>query len=132
MAAEAVLDTSAIMAVLEDEPERAKVTEMLANARGGSGTIYAPFVALMEVEYKLLRRVGLERTEAAMSLLEGWPVQIVESNPSWRRQAAAIKSRGHLSLADAWMAGLAMLLKAELVHKDPEFDSVPGLKSARL
>jgi hypothetical protein len=30
------------------------------------------------------------------------------------------------------MAALAVLEDAELVHKDPEFDAVPGLRAVRL
>ncbi len=120
------------MAVFEDEPERPKVVALLDQAEAGAVVLYTPFIALMEVEYKLLRRVGAERTEKALSLLEDWPTKIIESSPSWRRQAAAIKARGRLSLADAWIAALALMHDAELVHKDPEFDQVPGLRSAQL
>jgi predicted nucleic acid-binding protein len=46
--------------------------------------------------------------------------------------AAEVKSRGGLSVADAWIASLALLHDAELVHKDPEFDAVEGLRAHRL
>jgi hypothetical protein len=35
-------------------------------------------------------------------------------------------------VADAWICGLARLLDAELVHKDPEYDTVPDLKALQL
>lgn len=53
-------------------------------------------------------------------------------DPEWRKAAARLKARAGLSLGDAWNASLALLLDAELVHKDPEFDDVKGLKSLRL
>jgi predicted nucleic acid-binding protein len=56
----------------------------------------------------------------------------MESSPEWGREAARIKSRVSLSIADAWNAALAVMLGAELVHKDPEFDHVPELKHRRL
>jgi predicted nucleic acid-binding protein len=45
---------------------------------------------------------------------------------------ARIKAWGRISLADAWVAALALLNDAELVHKDPEFDSVLGLRALKL
>ena len=50
----------------------------------------------------------------------------------WGSQAAEIKARGGLALGDAWIASLALIHGAELVHKDPEFDRVEGLRSIRL
>ena len=127
-----VLDTSAIMFVLEDEPETPTMLEILGQAAEGQATLLLPFLALMEVEYILLRRVQPERVVAAVSMLENWPATIVESNAAWRRQAALVKASDGLSLADAWMAALAMLSNAQLVHKDPEFDNIAGLRSAKL
>ena len=47
-------------------------------------------------------------------------------------EAARIKGGGQLSLADAWMAALALLRDAQLVHQDPEFDNVADLRSVKL
>lgn len=127
-----VLDTSAVMTVLHDEPGASSVVQILDDAREGRADVALPFLALMEVEYLLLRRVEWERAEGVIGLIENWPVEIVESTPEWRRYAARVKAAGGLSIADAWMASLAMLRDAELLHKDSEFDSVDGLKSARL
>jgi predicted nucleic acid-binding protein len=92
-----------------------------------------PFIVLMEVEYKLLRELGMGReTDEQMATLLHWPVQIIESDPDWRRAAARIKAEGKVSFADAWVASLALLNDAELVHKDPEFDAVADLKAIRL
>ena len=64
--------------------------------------------------------------------MRGSGVSVIESNPGWGVLAADVKSRGGLSLADAWIASLALMHDAELVHKDPEFDRVEGLRSFRL
>ena len=90
-----------------------------------------PFAALMEVEYKLLRELAAE-AEVRMSLLLSWPMKVTESTPDWRRAAARVKAAGRISFADAWIASLALLNNAELIHKDPEFDAVEGLKAVRL
>lgn len=127
-----ILDTSAILAVIFREPERQPVIRLLQQAREEKCEIGLPFLALMEGEYTLLRRFGPEEVTAALSLVKEWPVSIVESNEEWRHEAARIKASGGLSLADAWMAALALLRDAQLVHRDREFDKVAGLRSVKL
>jgi predicted nucleic acid-binding protein len=122
-----VLDTSAVMAVLLDESGAAEVR----TAVYGSGHVLLPFIALMEIEYKLLQRKP-EIAEASLSILGAWPVEVAESNYAWRRRAARVKSESKLSLGDAWIASLALIIDAELIHKDPEFDAVASLKHLRL
>jgi predicted nucleic acid-binding protein len=125
-----VLDTSAIMAVLKKEPGEDEVLSIIESARGH--LVNVPFIALMEVEYNLLRRLPITKVVQSLGTIAGWPITIYESNPEWRSRAAYLKATGRLSLADAWIASLALLLGAELVHKDPEYDSIPGLKALRL
>ncbi len=127
-----VLDTSAVVAVLEEELESAAIVDLLTKATQGQVTVLLPFVTLMEREHILLRRLQPEQLAGTMSLLDNWPVTVVESKKEWRHEAARIKAEGGLSLADAWIAALATLSDAQLVHKDPEFDAVAGLRSARL
>jgi predicted nucleic acid-binding protein len=90
-----------------------------------------PFLVLMELEYKLLQNKP-EAVDEALSLIDAWPVDLVESHYRWRREAARLKAQGKMSFADAWVASLALLNDAELVHKDPEFDGVDGLKALKL
>jgi predicted nucleic acid-binding protein len=127
-----VLDTSAILALILAEPEAASVVRLLESARDSSATIAVPFLALMETEYKLLRQVSAEDADVALQVILQWPVDVVESHEPWRRAAARVKAGGGLSVADAWMASLALISDAQLLHKDPEFDAVPELRSERL
>ena len=131
-----VLDTSAILSVLYLEDGADQVTEILDAAQGHSRReemgIFVPFIALMEVEYWLLRRLAPREVEDTLFLVETWPIQIFESTPEWRHEAARIKATVPLSLADAWVASLATLHHGQLVHKDPEFDQVDGLEMLRL
>jgi predicted nucleic acid-binding protein len=98
----------------------------------GEEPVLLPFMTIMEVNYVLRRTLSAPEVEHAMAALREWPVTIAESSPEWGRRAAELKSRGGLSVADAWIASLALLSDAELVHKDPEFDAVEGLRSHRL
>jgi ribonuclease VapC len=50
------------------------------------------------------------------------PLIVVHEDAALLEKAAEIKATHRLSLADAWIAALATLLRATLVHKDPEFE----------
>ena len=130
---EYVLDTSGALADLLDEPGGAEVKALLRSAYEQDGpTLWLPFMAAMEVEYRLRQIRRAEQAEAILQLMAGWPVRLVESNERWRHETARIKLNYSLSLADAWIAALALLRGAALVHKDPEFDPVADLQHMRL
>ncbi len=130
--ADVVLDTSAILALLQGEPGADRVLELLGQARRRRLRLHTGFLCLMEVEYGVMRRLGDSFAERTMATVLSWPISVRESTPDWRHSAAAVKARGGLSLADSWIAALAISLDADLVHKDREFDAVPGLRSAHL
>jgi len=130
---EYVLDTSGILAALLEEPGQPEVEGLLESATEADGpTLWLPFMAAMEVEYRLYQLRRSEEAASVLELMAGWPVRFVESDSQWRHEAARIKLSYRLSLADAWIAALALLRGAILVHKDPEFDPVAGLQHRRL
>jgi len=127
-----VLDTSAVLAVLNDEEGIETVLDLLEAAHSGGTLVYMPFMALMELEYLNLRRHSQEETGRVLNLVEAWPVEIEHSTEEWRHEAARVKTTSPVSVADAWICSLARLLDAELVHRDPEYDAVPDLKVLQL
>lgn len=127
-----VLDTSALLALFKDEEGAQVVEDILVSCGAGHSRAVLPFMSLMEFEYATLRERGRMATERALSVIHAWPARRMESSPEWGRKAAWVKSQVSLSVGDAWNAALALLVDAELVHKDPEFDHVPGLKHCRL
>jgi len=135
-----VLDTSALLTLFREEEGVEQVVRILGDrgemvhevGEASRPPVYLPFIALMEFEYMTLRKQGLYVMDSAVRLIGSWPVSLVESHADWRKAAARLKSGAGLSLADAWIASLALLLDAELVHKDPEFDQVAGLRALRL
>jgi len=127
-----VLDTSAVLTILNREDGLDAVLTLLDKAKDRQDVLYIPFIALMELEYLLLRRVSHEETMAILTLVRAWPVHVPESTEEWRHQAAMVKSQTSLSVADAWIASLALLNHAELVHKDPEYEQVPDLPMVKL
>jgi len=126
-----VLDTSAVMAVLQEEPGSDQVTELLTLASEGE-RLLLPFMALMEVEYHLRRRHGAQDLNNVLAMIASWPVRVEESTPEWGHAAASVKANYRLSAADAWIAALAITHDARLVHKDPEFDPIRELQHFRL
>ena len=74
-----VLDTSALLTVLNNEPGVETVVNILEAARSGEAQIYLPFIALMELEYLSLRMRSPEETQRVLTLVEAWPVEITDS-----------------------------------------------------
>ncbi len=123
-----VLDTSAMIAYLYDEEGADTVEEVLE----APDEVLAPFMSIMEVRYKLIQDFGSERSSRFLEILYGWPMKVVESTPEWGQVAADVKAPGKVSLGDAWVAALALVSDATLLHKDPEFENVPDLKMLTL
>ncbi|HSF43724.1 MAG TPA: PIN domain-containing protein [Thermoanaerobaculia bacterium] len=133
-----VLDTSALLTVFYEEDGAPRVLEILEppesrpDAENERPRVYLPFMTLMEFEYLASRRFGASVVDQALRMVGAWPVERVDSSPEWGSYAARVKAGAGLSVADAWNAALALMLDAELVHKDPEFDRVEGLRHLRL
>ena len=129
-----VLDTSAVLCYMQNEPQADQIEALIMAARTDPLVeLSLPFIVLMEVEYKFLKLWrNPTRVDAVVAALGAWPATVRESSETWRREAARVKASNRLSVADAWVASLGLLLDAAVVHKDPEMDAVPGLKAMRL
>jgi predicted nucleic acid-binding protein len=126
-----VLDTSAILTKLFSEEGSNVVTSIIGAAKEKRTIVYLPFMSLMEVKYRIARRYP-SKVESLLSIILSWPLKEEHSSRRWCDKAADLKVPGQLSVADAWIASLAFLKDAELIHKDPEFDKILHLKSVRL
>jgi predicted nucleic acid-binding protein len=128
-----VLDTSAIIAALKQEPDFEKVRDLLRAAERGAETeLVVPYMALMEMQYRFMRDMSEDDVQFWVDVVRAWPIGVVESTADWGKSAARIKATAHVSLGDAWIAALALDMDATLVHKDPEFESVSSLSDLRL
>jgi hypothetical protein len=83
-----VLDTSALLTVLNNEPGVDTVLSILEAARSGEAQVYLPFMALMELEYLSLRQRSQGETRRLLTLVEAWPVEIEDSTQEWHHEAA--------------------------------------------
>lgn len=123
---DAVLDTSAIVCVLEDESGADVVEEQLRTARSGKIQLGASCVSLVEVYYKAHQSEGEQRAHHLISVMKAWPVEFIYPGEALCLAAGEIKAVFRLSLADAFVAATARETNAVLLHKDPEFESLRG------
>lgn len=123
---DAVLDTSAIICLLEDEPGADLVEQKVAAAEAGKIKLGASFVSLTEAFYITHLSQGKPRAEEFVAVIKSWPMQIIYPDESLCFAAGEIKATYSVSLADAFVAATAQLTSAILIHKDPEFEPLKG------
>ena len=119
-----LLDTSALLTLREDEPGADRVADLLHKAQQGQAVCHAAFISRMELLYRVWRDEGADQARLAYEQCRSLPLTWVEFDEDVMLQAAEIKARHPLSLADAWVAASAMHAGATLVHKDPELTAL--------
>ena len=119
-----LLDTSALLALRDDEPGAQRVAELLALALAGKCECKACFISLMELMYRVWRDESEAHANLAYEQCLALPISWIHESAELLKAAAAMKARYPLSLADAWIAAAAQMTGAVLVHKDPEFAQV--------
>jgi ribonuclease VapC len=120
-----LLDTSALFCLKDDEEGAAKVEKILEESKKGDNRTIISFMTGMEYLYINLIRYGEETARRAYLELTLLPISIIESNEEIRLTAAELKAKHAISVADAWIAATALFEGAVLVHKDPEYESMP-------
>lgn len=119
-----VLDTSALLTLIEDEAGADQVQTLLEQAKRGEISLLVSFISFMEVYYISLQERGQEEAQERVQLMAALPVSRVESTETLAVFAGQFKAAHRLSVADAWIAALAQERDATLVHKDPEFEQL--------
>jgi predicted nucleic acid-binding protein len=118
-----LLDTSAVLTLIEDEPGADRVEAALRLE-----STLVPWPVLLETHYILLRDEGQAEADRCIALLKQLEVTIIWGmDEATMLTAARIKAQHRVSLADALIAAFAVRAGAVLVHKDPEFESLTGL-----
>lgn len=127
-----LLDTSAILAHYLDESGADEVESLLAQGPDKVSMAAPSWVELdtrlreLVPDQKARQNAFLQYTTSLTSLL---PVDGEASLAAIRLRNSA---PGRLPLADALIAGVADAAGLILVHRDPHFDAIPGLKVLRL
>lgn len=111
-----LLDTSAILTLLEDEEGAQRVESLLRKEE-----ILLPFLALLETYYITLQEQSEDVADLRYALLKQLPATILWTMDEPTLLAAGrLKAYYRVSLADALIAAFAIRHHAILVHKDPE------------
>lgn len=119
-----VLDTSALLAYIEDEQGAEYVDEVLAGAEQDEVLVYISFVTLTEVFYITMQEKDEATAQTRVELIKSLPCIIEESSESLNLAAAKLKAKNRISLADAYIAAVCQERQGVLVHKDPEFEQL--------
>lgn len=122
-----VLDSFAVLALVEDEPARVRVEAVLNAGRAGEVTVLMSTINAGEVLYHVERASGADDADWLAGRLELLPVALVDA--SWPRviRAAHLRARHRMSYADAFAVDLAQERGATLLTGDPELRAVEHL-----
>ena len=115
-----VFDTSALVALTDQEEGADTVEKLLEAARGNECQLEVCAISLMELYYVALQEKDEDEATKLVALVKSWPVTWIYPDERTWLQAGKIKATYRLSVADAVIAAVAKLHKATLVHKDPE------------
>lgn len=126
------LDSSAILTLLRGEPGTDTVRERLERAERQTLTVFVSTVSLAEIVAAVARLHGEETARDDLRLLLEMPVQFASPTAEHCTTGGWLRVRHKLSTADAIIAAQAIAAQAELVHKDPELEVIPGLKQHKL
>lgn len=113
-----LLDTSALMALLENEAGADQVQDLLLQQE-----CLLSALSLVEVTYITQQEKGEDEAHMRYALLTQTGAHIVwHLDEATVLTAARLKAKNKISFADAMIAACAIQQNAVLVHKDPEFE----------
>ncbi len=117
-----VLDTSALLTLIEDEVGADRVEQVLSHSQ-----VIMPWLVLLEAYYITQQEHGQAEADRRYALMKQLPASIVwEADEPILLTAARLKAIHRLSLADSIIAAFAVQRDAVLLHKDPEFEALSG------
>lgn len=122
MSTKFVLDSFAILALVEDEPGAQAVADIVGDE---TAQLYMSVVNLGEVYYIISRKRGERAAEEVVrGVMEEESLTLAQVTWPRAKEAARIKAAGGLSYADAFALGLAREVGGPVVTGDPELRPV--------
>jgi predicted nucleic acid-binding protein len=117
-----LLDTSALFALLEDEPGADRVEIILQQEE-----VVITWTTLLEIFYISLRERGEAEANRRYAALRRLKATVIwELDEPTLLTAGDLKANYRISVADAIIAAYALQNEAVLVHKDPELSALDG------
>jgi predicted nucleic acid-binding protein len=118
-----VLDASAVLALLFDDPGAESVELLLLKAAEADKPLLIKAANWCEVLYRMQRKRGANGAETKR-FERTVPLEVAVLDRELAELAARFKDKHGLGLADVFAAGLSKTKKAELVTSDPDFKIV--------
>lgn len=110
-----VIDTSALIAVIVDEPERDKIIELTkGNALIGPGSIPWEIGNVFSAMFKR-NRLGLEEAKRGLEIFKSIPLRYIDPDFA---NAVSISSQANMYAYDAYFLDCALRQKAPLLTLD--------------
>ena len=123
-----LLDTSAVLTLVEDEKGADRVEYLLRNEK-----VLIPFLAAMETYYVTMQEEGQAEADKRYAHLKQVRATFIwDTSEPILLTAARYKATYSVSLADALIAAFAFQNDALLVHKDPEFELLKEVRQEKL
>ena len=119
-----LLDSYAILALLNDEPGAQVVADLLRAGARDDDLVLMNEINVGEVYYIVTKHRSLSEAERVLRYLETLPLEIVSNDYAEVIDAARVKARFPLSSADAFAVATATRLGVSVVTGDPEFAAV--------
>lgn len=119
-----VLDTSALLTLIENEEGVDYVEYLLIEAAKCEIELFISVISCIEVFYISLQEQSLDIADERIELIKALLLIIEAVDENLIKTAGKIKAENRISFADSCIAALAKEKEAILVHKDPEFEQL--------
>ena len=116
-----ILDSYAMLALLEGERGAERVRAVLEAARRVETLAYLSLINLGEVLYIIERERGLITTQKTLAAVEQLPLEILPVTRKRVLEAAHIKANSTVAYSDAFVIAAAQEFQATILTGDPEF-----------
>lgn len=114
-----ILDTSALIAYLADEPGAERVESLIRQSA-------IPFMAMTELYYVVWQRMGKDEAGRAYAHVKAWQRPRVDPDERLMLTAGRFKVQYKLGVADSFVAASAWVHAATLCTKDAGFEALSG------
>jgi len=120
------MDACALIAFLSDETGAQVVSDVLLKAADSKVLVTMNGLNLLEVYYDMYRKVGKEKAQEQLSMIEKLPLSIrPEISGKVFMEAGRLKAGYHISIADSVALAEALVSGGSLLTADHhEFDAV--------
>ena len=122
-----VLDSFALVSLFHKEPGWRKVRDTLHALLAQGEKAQLCLINWGEFYYVVKRRVGQEKAEEALVLVQQLPIALVSVDDRLVKEAATLKSEYPISYADAFCIATALHSSGQILTNDPEYRAVEHL-----